>query len=174
MRTVERGGTYLRVADPRWRDPLDGSHSMRSGGRWNPPGSFPVVYLCETVAVARVYVYRKLAGQPYGPEDLDPSRGPVLVAARVRRERYADLVSARGLRSAGLPPTYPRDARNRTISWSRCQPVGVEAWEAGHPGIACRSAAPNAPRGDEELAWFARGRRRLRAVSRRTFGGWFW
>jgi RES domain-containing protein len=174
VRTAERAGTYLRVADPRWRDPLDGSHSMRSGGRWNPPGSFPVVYLCETVGVARAYVYRKLADQPYGAEDLAPARAPVLVATRVRRARFADLVSARGLRSAGLPASYPRDARNRAIGWSRCQPVGVEAWEAGHPGIACRSAAPSAPAREEELAWFERRRRRLRVGARRAFADWFW
>jgi RES domain-containing protein len=174
MRTVRRGGTYLRVADPAWRNPLDGAHAMRNGGRWNPPGTFPVVYLCESVEVARANVYRLLVDQPYGPEDLRPAAAPVLVATRVPPDRYVDLLSPRGLESAGLPRTYPRDARGRRIGWSRSQRVGVAAWEQDHRGIACRSAAPNAPEGGEELAWFQRGRRRLPVSSRRRFDDWFW
>jgi RES domain-containing protein len=72
MRTVRRGGPYLRVADPAWADPLDGRFAADRGGRWNPPESFPVVYLCGSIEVARANVYRRLAGQPYGPEDLLP------------------------------------------------------------------------------------------------------
>jgi RES domain-containing protein len=172
VRTVRRGGEYLRVADPGWDDPLDGSWSTHQGGRWNPPGSFPVVYLCRTVEVARANVYRLLRDQPYGPEDLRPEAGPVLVGARVPEDRYADLVTARGLESAGLPASYPVDRRGRRLSWSRCQPIGIAAWEAGHPGLAARTAAPGAS--GEELAWFQRGRRRLRARSRRAFADWFW
>jgi hypothetical protein len=174
MRTVERGGTYLRVADPGWRNPLDGSHAMRGGGRWNPPGSFPVVYLCGSVEVARAVVYGRLADQPYGPEDLSRPTAPVLISTRVPTDRYADLLSARGLDSAGLPRTYPRDGRGRRIGWSRCQPAGLAARQEGHPGIACRSAAPTAPADGEELAWFQRGTRRLRVASRRRFEEWFW
>ena len=176
MRTVRRGGEYLRVADPAWRDPLDGNHAARTGGRWNPAGSFGCVYLCASLAVARANVYRKLRDQPYGPEDLDPATAPVLIAIRVPEARYADLVSARGLESAGLPTTYPRDSGGRRISWSRCQRVGLAAWEEDHPGLACRSAAPRAPatgRDSEELAHFDRGRR-LRVRSRRRFADWFW
>ncbi|MGH2951477.1 MAG: RES domain-containing protein [Solirubrobacterales bacterium] len=176
MRTIERGGEYLRVADPEWRDPLDGGHAGRGGGRWNPPGSFGSVYLCASVAVARANVYRLLRDQPYGPEDLNPATAPTLIATRVPADRYADLLSARGLESAGLPPTYPRDARGRRISWSLCQRVGLAAWDEGHPGIACRSAGPGAPaagRESEELAFFDRGRR-LRVRARRRFDDWFW
>jgi RES domain-containing protein len=174
VRTIRREGEYLRVADPAWSDPLDGRWSTHQGGRWNPPGSFPVVYLCASEAVARANVYRLLVDQPYGPEDLRPEAGPVLVATRVPEDRYADLITARGLESAGLPASFPRDGRGRRISWSRCQPVGVAAWEEGHPGIAARSAAPGAPPRSEELAFFERGRRRLRARSTRPFADWFW
>src|SRR5207247_831120 len=86
VRTVRRGGDYLRVADHAWAHPLDGRFSALRGGRWNPPGSFPVVYLCRTVEVARAVLYQKLAQHPYGPEDLDPVRAPVLVATVVRDE----------------------------------------------------------------------------------------
>jgi RES domain-containing protein len=173
VRTAERGGSYVRVADPDWDDPLDGGYAERAGGRWNAPGSFPVVYLCATVAVARALVLGRLEGQPFGPEDLYPDSAPVLADAAVPRDRYVDAVTARGCRSAGLPATYPLDSRGRRVGWSRCRPIGQRAWEDGYPGIACRSAAPEAPQGGEELAFFAR-RRKLRAGRTRRFDDWFW
>jgi hypothetical protein len=173
MRHIRRGGEYLRVADPGWGDPLDGSYAGRSGGRWNPPGSFPVVYLCRGVRVARANVFSRLRDQPYGPEDLDPASGPVLVATHLPETRQVDVVTARGCRAAGLPASYPLDARGRTIAHERCQPIGMTAWREGEPGIACRSAAPGASRRDEELAWFGR-RRRLRPRRVLEFERWFW
>ena len=174
MRTIARGGAYVRVADPSWRNPLDGGYSQRVGGRWNARGAFPAVYLCRSVSVARAVVFQKLEGHPYGPEDLNPSMGPVLVETTVRQERFVDAITTRGLESMDLPPSYPRDARNRIVPWSRCQPLGQAAWDDGCEGIACRSAAPTAPGGGEELAWFVRGRRRLRLRRKRPFAEWFW
>jgi hypothetical protein len=173
MRHLRRGGEYLRVADPDWADPLDGGHAAIVGGRWNPPASFPVVYLCASIEVARANVGRKLSEQPYGPEDLDPGAAPVLVTTRVREDAFVDGVSDAGCRSIGLPKTYPLDSLGRTIGHERCQPVGEEAWDAGEPGIAARSAAPGTPRGGEELAFFAR-RRRLRTARWLRFDEWFW
>ena len=172
MRTIRRGGPYLRVADPDWDDPLDGRHAAQRGGRWNPPESFPVVYLCQTVAAARANVYRLLEGQPYGPEDLRPEGAPILVGATVPEDRYLNVVTDAGCRDAGLPRTYPRDSRRRIVPHRRCQPIGERAREAGLPGVAARSAAPTAPPGDEELAYF--GGRRLRRGAIRSFDRWFW
>ena len=174
MRHLRRGGRYLRVADPDWEDPLDGRYAARRGGRWNPPTSFPVVYLCASVAVARANVYRSLAGLPYGPEDLEPERGPMLVSTTVAEARYVDAVTRRGLESLGLPATYPRTRSGRPVLHRRCQPIGLAAWEAGERGIACRSAAPTAPVGGEELAWFDRGGRGLGLESVIRYEDWFW
>ena len=169
MRTIRRGGPYLRVADPGWDEPLDGSFAAGRGGRWNPPESFPVVYLCRSIEVARANVYRKLAGQPYGPEDLRPGNGPVLVPTSVPEARYLNVVTDAGCRDAGLPRTYPLDSRRRIVPWRRCQPIGLRAQEAGLPGVAARSAATA---GGEELAYF--GRRKLRRGAVRGFEDWFW
>ena len=174
MRTIERGGAYFRVASPEWHNPLDGRYALARGGRWNAPGSFPVVYLCATVGVARAIVLQRLEGQPFGPEDLDPTTAPVLVTASVPSARYVDVVTSRGCASAGLPASYPKDGRGRLIGHGRCQPIGQAAWEAGERGLACRSAALPAPPGGEELAWFQRGRRRLRRRRMRHFDDWFW
>ena len=166
MRTIRRGGPYLRVADPDWEDPLDGHYAAERGGRWNPPESFPVVYLTSSVAVARAYVFLKLEDQPYGPEDLQ--RGPVLVRTRVPYDRYVNAVTEAGLRDLGLPGTYPLDGRRRLIPWHRCQPIGLQAQESRLPGVAARSA-----RGDgEELAYF--GKRKIRRGAVREFTDWFW
>jgi RES domain len=180
MRTIPRGGPYLRVADPGWDDPLDGRFAAERGGRWNPPESFPVVYLCRSLEVARANVYRKLAGQPYGPEDLSPRSGPVLVRTTVPEDRYLNVITDAGCRDAGLPKTYPLDSRRRLVPWRRCQPIGLRAWEAGVPGVAARSAAAVDARARdsatrlamEELAYFSR--RMLRRGAVRPFDQWFW
>lgn len=172
FRTVRRGGEYHRVADPAWKRPLDGRYAMEAGGRWNPPGSFPAVYLNADVATARANVARRLEGRPFAPEDLDPAEAPVLVSTRVKPGAFVDIVTDEGCVAAGLPATYPLQ-RRRTVPHSRCQPVGQRAWDEGHPGIACRSAVRHAAPGAEELVWFERGRP-LSPTRVRRFDDWFW
>lgn len=167
---MRRGGSYLRIADPRWDDPLDGFAAAVRGGRWNPPRSFPVVYLSASIDVARANVRRRLAGRPYGPEDLDPAAAPVLVTADVPEDDHVDVVTEAGCVAAGVPGTYPRDDGDE-VGWETCQPIGAAAWEAGAPGISCRSTA--APQAGEELAWFQRDTRLL-PHEVRPFDDWFW
>lgn len=159
------------MADPDWADPVDPRPSQRAGGRWNPPGSFGVVYLCRDLPTARANVLRLLAGLPYGPEDL--ARGPDLVAVDVPEQRYVDAVTKRGLASLGLPAGYPDDERGGTVPWGVCQSLGLRAWERGEPGIAARSAARYAKASGEELAHFNRGKR-LAVLGHEAFGEWFW
>jgi len=174
FRHVTRGGPYVRVADPAWLRPLDPRFAQELGGRWNPPGSFPVVYLCATRDVARAVVLRRFEGLPYGVIDLLPSRAPVLVESDVPEGQHVDVVNDAGCRAAGLPTTYPLDGRGRPIPWGRTRPVGEAAWEQGERGIACRSAATAKRERGEELAWFVRGSvDRLRATRRRAFEDWF-
>ena len=169
---VTRGGVYVRVADPDWGDPLSGEYAKERGGRWNAPGSFPVVYLNGDERVARANVLFRFAGLPYGPEDLEPSAAPVLVSTAVPEDEFIDVVTGAGCAAAGLPATYPTAADGGAVPHEVCQPVGQTAWEAGSPGIACRSAAPAAPPGGEELARFDRGER-LMPLEIRRFADWF-
>ena len=173
FRHVERGGTYSRVADPDWPNPLDGSHAAAGGARWNPPGSFPVVYLNRDVETARANVRGKFEGQPFQAEDLRPDRRPNLVHTDVPTDRYVDVVTDAGCKTAGLPATYPLDAHGKEIPHETCQPIGLEAWEHGEPGIACRSAAPAAPPAGEELAWFERDTP-LEPLQAQVFERWYW
>ncbi len=173
FRHIPRGGEYLRVADPDWPDPLDGSYAREHGGRWNPPGSFPVVYLSRDLETARANVRLRFAGQPFTLDDLRADRRPVLVYTGVVAAAYVDVVTDGGCAAAGLPASYPHDADGDLIPHATCQPIGQRAWDHAEPGIACRSAAPEAPSGGEELAWFSR-ERRLVPTSTEPFDRWFW
>jgi hypothetical protein len=173
-RRVTRSGRFVRVADPDWRRPLDPTFAAVRGGRWNPPDSFPVLYLCATPAVARAVVLGRYAGLPYGLLDLRPDRRPVLIETDVRSHRAVDVVTEAGCRAVSLPVTYPYDSRGRKVAWDKTQPVGEAAWEQGERSIACRSAA--LPKGEdgEELAWFVRERTdRLTVSARLAFDDWF-
>lgn len=172
MRHVERGGPYLRVADPDWDDPLSGRYAADTGGRWNPPGAFEVVYLNADLRVARAQVRHRLEPRGIRPEDLEPDRGPVLVHATIPRQPYVDAVTEQGLSSLGLPKSYPLDERGSPVPHERCRPIGKQAWNEGEPGIACRSLA-SVPDAGEELAYFSRGEK-LKVKGEEGFSGWFW
>lgn len=173
FRHVERGGRYLRVADPSWVRPLDGRYARDRGGRWNPPGSFAVVYLFQALDVARSFVLGRFEGHPYSAFDLRPEAGPDLVETDVPPDRFVDVVTDDGCRAAGLPTSYPREADGSTVPHERCRPIGQAAFDQGEPGIACRSATARPNDAGEELAWFDRGPRGLRTRRRRPFPDWF-
>jgi len=169
------GHEWLRVADPEWDDPLDPSYAARRGGRWNPPGSFPVLYCAEDVVTARLNVAEFARPWPYQPGDLRPDAGPVLVSLILpRRQRVADVHSPAGVRAAGLPKGYPRDDLGRPVGREACRPVGVAAHDARLRGVRCRSA--RSPEGaGRELAWFpATSRSRATPVRVEPFDDWYW
>lgn len=172
MNQTEIGGTYLRVADANWTDPLDSSFAQASGGRWNAPGAHPVLYLNADERTARANVRAKYEGLPYGPEDLDPADAPHLLDVVVPQGDACELRTDGGLGQLALPATYPRTADGSFVPWTVCQPIGAQVYEAGLDGIACRSAAPG---GDEELAWFPQADGpSVSAGIRREFPDWYW
>jgi RES domain-containing protein len=177
METIERGGEHYRVADPDLENPLDGTHSMRYGGRWNAPGSFPVTYLNANIGTAKANARRlltvSLRGQPFSAEDLERSELPVLISVDVPRLRYLDIVTPGGCVANGLPSTYPLNADGMVVQWSDCQPIGQRSWDEGLPGIACRSAAEAAPADGEELPWFDRHEFTLVAKETKSFDEWY-
>jgi hypothetical protein len=145
------------------------------GGRWNPPASFPTLYFNEDLVTARLNLRRFIAGWPYEPEDLRDDTGPWLVSARLpRQQRVADVHTRPGVAAAGLPATYPLDARGRLVPHSRCQPIGAVAHARNLRGIHCRSA--RIPDGaGRELAWFPAGpRSRATLQEAASFESWFY
>ncbi len=172
---VPDGHSWWRIAPSDWDDPLDASFAGQRGGRWNPPGSFPTLYLNEDRVTARVNMQLFAARWPYEPEDLRADAAPVLVEALLpRAQRVADAHTPAGVSRLGLPPTYPVDARGETVAHDVCQTIGSRVHERGLRGVRCRSA--QAPLGaGRELAWFpATARSRARRGATLTFTEWFW
>ncbi len=168
MKTVAINGTYCRVADPEWADPLDPSYAAAQGQRWNPPG-MECLYLNRDVATARANVARRFHDLPYGPEDLDPATAPVLLDVVVPDGQAADAYSDDGLASLHLPSTYPHDTDSSPIPHKDCQRIGAAVFEAGLDGVDYRSAAAG---GNRELAWFPRGAT-AQQTARRPFDDWW-
>ena len=166
---------WWRIADPVWTDPLDPGFARQQGGRWNPPQSFPTLYLNEDMVTARLNLRAFIADWPYEPEDLREEKGPALVGCTLPRGQVAcDAHTPAGLRAAGLPKTYPLDPGGALVPHARCQPIGVKARDAHLRGVRARSA--RSPDGaGRELAWFPAT---IRSVARRvrtmTFATWFW
>jgi hypothetical protein len=174
-RTIRRDGSYNRLAEPSWADPLDTSYSRQRGGRWNAPGSFGVLYLNRNLRVARLQVQHKLRGHPYGVEDLDEAEQHDLISLEVAERDWLDCVTIPGLEAVGLPATYPRHANGRPVRHADSQPIGGAAFDDGRPGIACRSAVTGALPTDEELAVFDRDADNgVGMTGRQPFAEWFW
>lgn len=164
---------WWRIADATWTDPLDPSFAAARGARWNPPASFPTLYLNEDRVTARLNLQLFIAGWPYEPEDLRDDTGPVLVGVRLPRHHIVlDAHTPAGLSSLGLPATYPLDASGALVPHPTCQAVGARVAAAGLRGVRCRSA--RTPEGaGRELAWFPdRGCARL--TRRLAYGAWYW
>jgi RES domain-containing protein len=174
-RTIRRGGSYHRLAEPSSADPLDTSYSRQRGGRWNLPGSFGVLYLNRDLRLARLHVQHKLRGHPYGIEDLDESEQHDLVDVEVAERDWLDCVTVAGLEAVGLPDTHPRHRNGRPVRHVDCQPVGQAAFDDRRHGIACRSAATGASSTDEELGVFDREvETNVQMTGRHPFADWFW
>ncbi|MGH2747796.1 MAG: RES family NAD+ phosphorylase [Actinomycetota bacterium] len=64
-------GDGFRQQAPKY-DPLSGEGARRRGGRFNPPQSFPVLYLCTTRACTVAEFLRAGSRLAIGPEGLLP------------------------------------------------------------------------------------------------------
>lgn len=167
------GHRWLRVADPAWSDPLDPTYARDHGGRWNPPGSYPTLYLNEDMATARAQIEALLRDSPVEPDDLD-SGFDLVVATLPRSQEVADAVSGSGLRALDLPDTYPRHINGLPVRHETCQPVGEAVYAAGLRGVHARSAATLDGSG-RELAWFpARETSRATLEERLAFRDWWY
>jgi hypothetical protein len=118
-----------------WNNAADTSYSKKFGGRWNPSGTFGVLYLNATMATAKANAVRHLAEHGLEIEDLLPGTGPHLVAFDVEPCELVDVVSDDGVAACGLPEEYPRG-----VDHVPCQRLGVAFHAAGEVGIACRSS----------------------------------
>ena len=148
---LPRGHVWLRLTQPHYDDPFDMSYAQRQGGRWNPPESWPTLYLNEDMFSVHAQMRHLFSGRGIDPEDLDDNAPVMLAAATLpQRQRVADVLSAAGVEAVGLPATYPLDTNGELVGHARTQPIGTDVHRAGLRGIWCRSAAGVG----HELAWF--------------------
>lgn len=123
-------------------DPLSGEGARRRGGRFNPPQSFPVLYLCTTRACAVAEFVRAGNRLAIGPEGLLPRK---LFNYRVALDRVLDLTGASTLEQLG---SAQADLVGEDLSLTRS--IGEAAHALGIQAICSRSATEQ----DEVLAVF--------------------
>ena len=167
--------SWWRIAKRTWDDPLDPGYAQRQGRRWNPPASFPTLYLNEDMVTARLNLRSFIVDEPYEPEELREDNGPVLVECTLPRGQVVcDMHTPEGVRAAGMPVTYPLDRNGDVVGHERCWPIGERAKDQGLDGVRARSAQSRDGAG-RELAWFPAS---VRSVARRVatlaFPVWFW
>ena len=80
-------------------DPRSGEGARRFGGRFNPPNSFAVLYLCSTRACAASEFHRQAQRQSIDIERLLPRE---LWVVDIRLRRVLDLTSPKSLESLDI------------------------------------------------------------------------
>ena len=123
-------------------DPLSGEGARLHGGRFNPPASFPVLYICQGRPCAVAELKRLGERQAIGVEGLLPR---ALYRYEIDLDRILDLtdVDVRAQVGLGVDALIGPD-------WTACQELGVAAHALGVRGIN----SPSATGVDDVLAVF--------------------
>lgn len=172
---LSNGWRWWRIAERAWRDPLDPDFARVRGGRWNPPDSYPTLYLNEDLVTARLNLRAFISSWPFEPEDLRADTGPLLIGATLPRDQdVCDAHTPEGIRALDLPATYPLASNGRLVGHDRCAAIGQAIRDRDLRGVRARSAQARDGAG-REVAWFpATARSRARRVARLTFDRWYW
>jgi RES domain-containing protein len=125
------GRAYLHVAAN--RPPLSGEGARFSGGRWNPPRSFPVLYLGLSREVVVGEFHRLAARQRLVPEAFLPR---TYYSYQVELTALLDLRPASARSALGLG-----DGDLSAEDLARCQAVGEAAHACNREGILVPGAA---------------------------------
>lgn len=124
-------GHGWRHLAPRY-DPLSGEGARIAGGRFNPPGSFPVLYLCQSRPCVVAELRRFGERQSIGVEGLLPR---MLYRYEVSLGRVLDLTNDDVRAEIGLGfdlLTGP--------DWTACQELGSVLHALGAQGVNSPSA----------------------------------
>lgn len=113
-------------------DPRSGEGARRFGGRFNPPGSFPVLYVCSTRACSVSELRRQSARQNIEVRHMLPRE---LWAISISLRRVLDLTARESLRVLRL--TVDDLVRN---DHGLTQSLGKLAHDLGYQAIRSRSA----------------------------------
>lgn len=134
-------GEGWRHLSPR-HDPLSGEGARLNGGRFNLPGSFPVLYICRTRPCAVAELTRFGDRQAIGVEGLLPR---YLYRYEITLDRVLDLTVDAVRGDIGLSSEVLTGP-----DWTACQQLGTTAHALHVQGIL----SPSATGVDEVLAVF--------------------
>ena len=139
MVTTDFAGNLFRCI-PHWSvEPLSAAPSQQFGGRWNAPGTFPVLYTFMSRTLARTWVDGHLARGGVTLNEAQPEALPDLLVLVCNLNGIADLASDSGLQSVGLPPQYPKGFETEA-AYPTTQHVGMQLYQVNVPGVLARSA----------------------------------
>lgn len=123
--------TAVRHLSPNY-DPRSGEGARINGGRFNPPGSFPALYLCETRACAVAELTRLGARHVVGVDGLLPRE---LYEYRLELSRTLDLTDEQIRDHIGVSVSELTGD-----DWRVCQAIGTEVHAAGDQALRTYSA----------------------------------
>ncbi|WP_208026748.1 RES family NAD+ phosphorylase [Rhabdothermincola sediminis] len=125
-------GEGWRHLSPRL-DPLSGEGARLHGGRFNPAGSFPVLYICRTRPCVVAEFQRLGERQPIGVDGLLPRH---LYRYDIRLDRVLDLTDAGTRHEVGIGLDVLTGP-----DWATCQDLGATAHTLGIQAVLSPSAA---------------------------------
>lgn len=123
----------FRHMSPEFEQPLSGEGARRRGGRFNPPGSFAVLYLADDLVTVADELRRLGERSGIGVDSLLPR---AVYAYRVDLVRVLDLRQADVRETLGVSEEDLL-AEDRTLP----QEMGESAFRLGLQAIVCQSAA---------------------------------
>jgi len=124
-------GEGWRHLAPRY-DPLSGEGARIHGGRFNPPGSFPVLYLCQSRPCVIAELRRSGERQAIGVEGLLPR---MLYRYEIALDRVLDLTDVDVRAQVGLGPDVLTGP-----DWTACRELGSTLHALGAQGVNSPSA----------------------------------
>jgi RES domain-containing protein len=130
--TATVAGRFQRHVSPR-QEPLRGS---RSGGRWGPEGTYPVLYLGRPTDSVVVEAYRHLVETVEGmqPQMVGPRR---LVTCEVEVVNVLDLRVGTSREAVGLTTA---ELCSDVGNYETCHSIGQAAYKLGLHGIIAPAA----------------------------------
>lgn len=134
--SVEWSGQGHRFTAAR-REALSGEGARRFGGRWNPPGIFPTIYLAQPVSTCLRELDRQAAAQSIPPKEM-LTVPYVLHTINVSSLAVLDLRLPSAQEHVGLDP---EDMTGDDLA--ACQAVGHAAWFLDMAGVVAPSATGN-------------------------------
>jgi RES domain-containing protein len=173
--TFDYQGTLFRCVLPSYDQPLDSSYAQQTGGRWNPPGSFAVLYTFTSPQTAQTWLDTRWSALGFTWDEIEPAKLPDLVVMDAEVEGLADVATDEGLQAFGLPAVYPVGFET-SGSYSMTQAIGVQIHDRQGPGLVTRSATAQSWTGPMlnwcEVAIFTEYARLPTAVDRLSYNKW--